>query len=212
MSALLRRLRRTLQLPLALMAVLLIGLLGFVAPSPALASGGDYLTSSSYKELTAALNTTTDKQRLEDLQVLEQAVASSTDRAQISNGSSHNLGVFARYKKDLPTQAASFYVLGPGHQTDDDYEIVGLYVPSDVRLVWGASNGTSATAAARVARVLEGEQLTVGDLVDDREPESVAYQLSLPAFAVETQLASVDPLPSFSQAQLDLELETAPLD
>jgi hypothetical protein len=173
MSALLRGLRRTLQVPFTLIAVLLIGLIGLAGPAPAHASG---------------------------------------DRSQINNASTHNVGVFARYKKDLPSQPASFYVLGPGHETDDDFEIVGLYVPANVRLAWGESDGAAATAAPRVAHVLEGEQLAVADLVDDSQPDAVAYQLSLPASAVDTTLASVDALPSFSQAQLDLELETAPLD
>ncbi|KEF42588.1 MAG: hypothetical protein ER33_04815 [Cyanobium sp. CACIAM 14] len=192
---------------------LVVGLFGLLWVAPALADAGRFLTSESYAELQASLEQTSDPQRLAELQQLQAAIASSDDRAQLSNRSSHNLGIFARYKKDPATTPARFYVLGPGHETDDDYEPVGLLVPPEVSLSWSDSGEVSAAAAPRVLRVLEGEQLELTDAAPEAEaPDAVAYQLSLPAYSVETGLPSIAALPALNQNQLDQEPETAPLD
>ncbi len=222
-------LRIALRRAAALVAVLSLTVAGLAAAAPARASSvGRYVSSDSYQELAAALKTTTDQQRLADLQALEQAVASSSDRAQLSNTSSHSLGVFARYKKLPATQPASFYVLGPGHRTDDDFELVGLYVPAAVSLDWGRG-GVKATSSPRVARILEGQQLTISDpVLDASQPdgaaapaaqgpnapvaEAVSYALSLPVFAVTAKVTGGPDLPALTQDQLDLEPETAPVD
>lgn len=164
---------------LAAAAACLLLLVGCVlAPAlPARADSGRYLRSSSYAELASEIaslrpsagSTTTpltadQQRRLEDLTALQKAIASSDDRAQIRNRSSHSVGIFARYKKEPIGTPASFYVLGPGHETDDDYELVGLYVPSGVSLRWGVEGGAPATSTGpRVARVLEGQRLRLKD-------------------------------------------------
>ena len=215
-------------------------------PAPARADAGRYLTSPSFTELTTELeglqkaqgsgfnqkSTPAQQQRLADLQALQTAIAASDDRSQISNKSTHSVGVFARYKKEPATSPAGFYVLGPGHATDDDYEVVGLFVPADISLSWGAEAGAPATSAPRIARILEGQQLNVKDLpapaaeaapatanavpaaksaVATTEPP-LGYALNLPVFALQTNSDAVASLPSLSQVELDGELETAPLD
>jgi hypothetical protein len=229
MTSFFSRLRRLWQASLAWIAVLALGLSSLMNASPALADAGRYLTSSSYQELTSALQANPKEPRHSDLEALEVAIASSGDRAQLNNDSSHSVGVFARYKKDPATQSPDFYVLGPGHETDDDYELVGVYVPSNVTLAWGEGHGATAAAAPRVARILEGQQLTITDPEVANDPattnpanaapvanaaatQAVTYNLSLPVFSVDTKLAGITGLPSFNQGQLDQELETAPLD
>ena len=153
------------------------------------------------------------------------------------NRTGHNLGLFARYKKDPAGQPPTFYVLAPGHSTDDDFDLVALLIPSGVSLGWGEAGVSAAISSGpRVVRVLEGQQLAVrepaalaavgagagqqaasataaapadGKSVD---PATTTYQLSQPPFQV---LARWDPqskLPEWSQLALDQERETAPLD
>lgn len=158
--------------------------------------------------LTAAQN-----QRLVDLQQLEAAIASANDRATISNASAHNLGIFARYKKEPAEQPASFYVLGPGHQSDDDYEVLALYVPPQIDLSWGEQAGQPGVSSPRVVRVLPGEELEVAEGGEaTAAAELTSYQLSLPAFALETQDVQLASIPRLSQDDLDAQAETAPVD
>lgn len=206
----------------ATIGALLLSLLTWLLPSaPAFADAGQYLSSESYGEVAAELKSLQplpgsssrplspdQQQRLADLQLLEQTIANSDDRAQISNESSHSVGIFARYKKELPSQAANFYVLAPGNSTDDDYNVVGLYVPANVNLSWGENGKAAAAQAPRVARVLDGEVLSVTD-----NPEQAdTYSLSLPAFSVAAQVKGLASLPNLDQSKLDLERETAPVD
>ncbi len=207
MTSLLHRLRSGLRAALqvglrraaALVAVLGLAVAGLAAAAPAQASSaGRYLSSDSYQELASAIKTTTDKERLADLQVLEQAVASSSDRAQVSNKSSHSVGVFARYKKLPATQPASFYVLGPGHKTDDDFELVGVYVPADVSLGWG-SGGVKAGSSPRVARILEGQQLKISDpVLEVSQPEVTAPAATAAATPAAPAAAPAKPGLNFS--------------
>lgn len=161
----------------AAVAALVLSLL-LMLPAAGRAEAGRYLSSPSYSELSGELESlqnalaktpakapsASQQQRLADLEALQKAVASSSDRSQLANKTSHSLGVFARYKKEPTTTPASFYVLAPGHATDDDYELVGLYVPADVSLSWNSTGGVQPTATPRIARILEGQQLKVRDL------------------------------------------------
>ena len=204
-----------------LTAVLLgsLALVGCLVVASAPASAESLITRDTpgYQQLTQEISSLQSKgqslsasqsQRLDDLQRLEVAIANSNDRATVSNGSTHNLGLFARYKKEPADQQASFYVLAPGHESDDDYEVVALYVPAEVALAWDGAAAPAAAPSPRLVRVLPGEQLAVTDPATD----ALAYQLNLPAFAVDSQNPEVAALPSFNQEQLDSELETAPVD
>ena len=197
----------------------LLALVGFVgvAPTPAAAESMITRETPGYQQLSQEISALQSKgqalsssqaQRLDDLQQLELAIADSNDRATVSNGSTHNLGLFARYKKEPADQPASFYVLAPGHDSDDDYEVIALYVPAQVGLAWEGAAAPAPASSPRLLRVLPGEQLAVSDPATD----ALAYQLNLPAFAIDTQNAEVAALPSFNQEQLDAELETAPVD
>jgi hypothetical protein len=178
----------------ACVALLLWAFCLTVPAAPARADAGRYLYTPSYAELIAELATlqpapgeaprtlSAEQQlRLADLTALRTAIAASDDRAQIRNASHHRVGVFARYKKEPPTTPATFYVLGPGHETDDDFELVGLYVPAGVKLEWGAGGGAAAsTAGARIARVLEGQPVRLTDGVA-AAPAASAAAASAPA-------------------------------
>lgn len=161
----------------ACVALLLLTFSLAVPADPARADAGHYLSSPSYAELIAELDTlqsspgeaprtlsAEQQRRLADLTVLRTAIAASDDRAQIHNFSHHNVGIFARYKKEPLSTPATFYVLGPGHETDDDFELVGLYVPAGVKLEWGEGGGAAASnAGPRIARVLEGQPVRLAD-------------------------------------------------
>jgi hypothetical protein len=149
--------------------------------------------------------------RLSDLQALEAAIVDSNDRASISNATQHNLGIFARSKKESADQPASFYVLGPDHESDDDFEVVALYLPPQVSLEWQDSS-TASAASSRLVRVLSGEDLEVSEQSADANSDVVVYRLSLPAFSVDTRNSDVAELPGFTQQQLDAQSETAPVD
>ena len=191
----------------------LISLSGLFWISPAMAASSPRATDGSLSHLQAALEQTRDPQRLAELQQLQQALASSDDRAQVSNDSSHQLGIFARYKKDAADSAAQFFVLGPGHQTDDDYDILAVYVPAQVGLSWSDGGSVPSTQGARILTILDGEQLSISDPGGDAAADqSVNYELSLPAFRVETGSASITAVPQLSQAELDETPESAPLD
>lgn len=190
----------------------LVALIGFLPLAPAHADPGAYLSSTSYADLQTALQQTRDPQRQAELEELSQAVAASDDRAQLSNTSSHSVGVFARYKKDPADAPASFYVLAPGHETDDDYELIALLVPPQVSVGWGEQGSVAATATPRVLRILEGEQLDLSDPASAGGDGAVTYQLNLPAFSVDNTLAGLTDIPGLSQSELDQQPETAPLD
>jgi hypothetical protein len=206
-------------------------LLGFLLlpVAPARADAGRWLGSPSYGELSSEIvslrpkagaqgqSLTADQQkRYDDLLVLQSAIARSDDRAQVDNRSQHSVGVFARYKKAPADSRAEFFVLGPGHETDDDFELVGLYLPAGVALEWGDGHGVAAAPAPRLARLLEGQRLRVSDPapVDPADEASAgpAYRLDLPSFAVVSRSEQVVDLPALSQDDLDAHPETAPVD
>lgn len=160
-------------------------------------------------------------QRLADLLRLEAAIADSNDRATVSNDTSHSLGIYARYKKQPVDQPASFYVLAPGHSSDDDYEAVALYLPAGVALAWEGKGAVVAGNSPRVVKLLPGEELQVSEQVSEQSSadgldgpanDQVTYQLSLPAFAIESQTSDLVARPVFSQQELDAQPESAPLD
>lgn len=192
-----------------------------VGVTPLHADAGSYLTSPAYQDLTQAIQQTKDPARLAELQALEQVMATAGDRAQLTNDTSHNIGVFSRYKKDPVDADATFYVLGPGHQTDDDQILLAFYLPEDVSLTWGDNGHIDAARHPRLARILDGEQLVISSLdpasasasdPTTDAPQPVSYQLNLPAFSVASRQPGIASLPALSQDALDLELETAPLD
>jgi len=200
-----------------------LGLLCWLSPGvpAAQADALNTVDTPEYQQLTSELSglqakgtslTAAQSQRLADLQQLEAAIAGANDRATISNASTHNLGIFARYKKEPAEQPASFYVLGPGHQSDDDYEVLALYVPPQIDLSWGEQAGQSGVSSPRVVRVLPGEELEVAEGTEAPEAQFTTYELSLPAFALETQDAQLASIPRLSQDDLDAQAETAPVD
>jgi len=208
-----------------------------VAPGLAWADAGRWLGSPSYTELSQELEalqgpdggpaprlSPSQEQRLADLSVLEQAIAASDDRSQIANASSHNLGVLTLSKKALPGTAATFGVLAPGHETDDDFGVLALVVPPHVSLQWGEAGQAAAQASGRLLRLPEGAVLRVSDPAPDAaeatgdtaqasdEPGPVSYALSLPPFALQASLADGSEAPGLSQAELDTQPESAPVD
>jgi len=207
-------------------------LLGFLLMplAPARADAGRWLGSPSYAELSSEIaslrpsagapgrSLSPDQQkRYDDLLALQSAVARSDDRAQVDNRSGHSVGVFARYKKAPANAPAEFFVLAPGHETDDDFDLVGLYVPAGVALEWGEGHGVGANSAPRLARLLEGQRLRLSDPAP-AEPTAAeaaatpAYRLDLPSFAVVSSSDQVGDLPALSQDELDAHPETAPVD
>ena len=89
--------------------------------------------------------------------------------AQLRNDSTHNVGVYLRFKKDPPASPAPFSVLPPGEETDDDFDLVALYVP--------------AAPGPRLASVVAGQQVRLSDPAPDpADPaaQSPAYGLDLP--------------------------------
>jgi hypothetical protein len=191
---------------------LLLAVIGLLPIASAHADAGSFLSSTSYADLQSALEQTRDPQRLADLEQLSQAVATSSDRAQLTNASSHNVGVFARYKKEPADAAASFYVLAPGHATDDDYALIALLLPPQVGVSWGDQGNIAAASTPRLLPILEGEQLNLSDPTTAGADGAVTYQLNLPGFGVDRTLAGISELPDLNQSELDQQPETAPLD
>jgi hypothetical protein len=214
----------------------LLLLCGTLLPGIARADAGRWLNSPSYAELSqevaalqgpdggpAAALSAAQQQRLADLTVLEQAIAASDDRSQVRNTSSHNLALFSLFKKARTGSAPQLGVLAPGHESDDDFSIAGLYIPAGVSLEWADGGTAAAASTARVLRLPEGEVLTVSDALaepataDATDPaaassEAVTLQLSLPPFSLAAALPEGGELPTFSQADLDSQIETAPVD
>jgi hypothetical protein len=158
----------------------------------------------------AGVYTVQQARRLADLSRLETAIGSATDRPTVDNGTTHNLGVFVRDKRQDPEQPAPFTVLGAGHETDDDAETIALFIPADVPLSWPGHPAESGTTSARVARLLPGQELSVSEGEDGQ-----GYRLNLPAFRLETpgtERTDLAALPSLSQSELDAQPETAPVD
>lgn len=145
------------------------------------------------------------------------APARAAGRAQLRNDSTHNVGVYLRFKKDPPTSPAPFSVLAPGEETDDDFDLVGLYVPAEVSLRWDAG-GAPAAADPRVASVVAGQQVRLSDPAPDpADPaaQAAAYDLDLPLLDLLAGKAAAEltaELPAFSQAELDAQPATAPTD
>jgi hypothetical protein len=206
--------------------LLLSACLSFSHASPVGADAGRFLTSPSAAELQAEIEslsaasaknpTPEQRARLEDLNLLALAIGRSDDRAQLRNDSAHNIGLYLRYKKDPPSTPASLSVLGPAQESDDDFELVGLYIPAAVTVQW-QQGGQAAADGPRVARVLEGQRLLLGDgVVDSASPTSgVGYSLNLPIFAFldpKEATTIVAEVPSLSQADLDGQPANAPTD
>lgn len=139
------------------------------------------------------------------------AFADEGARATLSNASSHNLGLFARYKKMPLDQDPVFYVLAPGHTTDDDYDVLALYVPANVSVIWPGDGSPRLSRTAEALPLPAGKELEVSDALSD-EPTPLAYSLSLPASPRGQSVLSSAVLPNFDQTALDSEAETAPLD
>lgn len=145
--------------------------------------------------------------RLADLSRLETAINGSNDLPTVENNSSHSLGVFVRAKRQSADQPANFVVLAPGHETDDDFATIALFVPANVPLSWPGRLPETGSTLARVVPLLPGEALQVND------PEtSTGYLLNLPAFTLEGESADLGALPAFNQQELDAQPETAPVD
>ena len=207
------------------------------------------MAGSDYAELSAELTalqgafaaaktppTAAQQQRLADLEALERQISRSDDRAQLRNRTSHNLGLCARFKKDPADKPPSFYVLAPGHSSDDDFDQVALLIPAGVSLGWGEGGEAAAISTGpRVDRVLEGQQLAVREAAPVAEGPAaaaqgaaatpaaasggkavavapVSYQLSQPPFQVLARWEPQLTLPELSQVALDQERETAPVD
>lgn len=208
-----------------------------VAPGFARADAGRWLDSPSTLELSQELSalqgpeggpapslSASQQQRLADLTVLEQAIAASDERSQVRNASSHNLAVLTLSKKALPDTPASLGVLAPGHETDDDFSVVALVVPPDVSLQWGEAGTAAAATSGRLLRLPEGAVLRVSEPAPATAPATgdaaqqagesgpVVYQLSLPPFALQPSLADGSEAPALSQAELDAQPESAPVD
>ena len=238
----------------SLSIVLLLLTIVFNGLQPVNADAGRFLAGSDYAELSAELAalqgafaaakrppTAAQQQRLADLEALERQIARSDDRAQLRNRTSHNLGLYARFKKDPADQPPSFYVMGPGHSSDDDFDLVALLIPPGVSLGWGEGGEAAAISTGpRVVRVLEGQQLAVREAAPAAEGPAttaqaaaakpatpatasggkaaavaaapVTYQLSQPPFQVLARWEPQLTLPELSQVALDQERETAPVD
>jgi hypothetical protein len=233
----------------SLSIVLLLLTIVFSGLQPVNADAGRFLAGSDYAELSAELAalqgvfaaakttpTAAQQQRLADLEALERQIARSDDRAQLRNRTAHNLGLFARSKKEPADQAPSFYVLAPGHSSDDDFDLLALLIPAGVSLGWGEGGEAAAISTGpRVVRVLEGQQLAVREPAASAEVPAgeapaisatpatasggkaaavapVTYQLSQPPFQVLARWEPQLTLPELSQVALDQERETAPVD
>lgn len=208
-----------------------------LAAPPVHADAGRFLAAPSTTELQAEIDSLTaagtrtpspeQKARLEDLNQLASTIRRSDDRAQLRNDSTHNIGLFLRYKKDPPEAAARLQVLGPAQESDDDFELLGIYVPAGVTLQWGQGgqppSGAGPAPGPRVARVLAGQQLRVADAplatetpdVGSSQEASVGYSLNLPIFALlepEAAAAIAAEVPTLSQAELDAQRANAPTD
>lgn len=151
--------------------------------------------------------TVSQARRLADLSRLDTALADSTDRPTIANNTTHSLGVFVRSKRQSDDKPATFVVLGAGHETDDDYASVALFIPANVPVSWPGRQPETGATPAHIELLLPGQELEVSD------PESsTGYALNLPAYALQSESADLGTLPSFSQAELDGQPESAPID
>ncbi|MEB3325608.1 MAG: hypothetical protein VKM17_09785 [Cyanobacteriota bacterium] len=213
MSHFLSNLRSQLR-QMGIVFAILAGLL--LSPATALADAATAESSAVVqqfqKELASlqtqqGIYTVQQARRLADLSRLETAVSNSTDRPTVENNSSHSLGVFVRSKRQTADQPATFVVLGPGHETDDDFASIALFIPANVPLSWPGRLPETGTTPARVVSLLPGQALEVSDT-----ESSKGYQFNLPAFALESESAELGALPTFSQQELDAQPETAPVD
>jgi hypothetical protein len=207
----------TLQIQLRRMGMVFAILLSLLfAPTTALADAASAESSplgqQFQKELTSlqtqqGIYTVQQARRLADLSRLETAIASSNDRPTVENNTSHSLGVFVRSKRQSAEQPATFVVLGSGHETDDDFASLALYIPANVPVSWPGRLPETGTTPARVVPLLPGEALEVNDT-----EAPTGYQFNLPAFALESESSELGALPTFSQQELDAQPESAPID
>jgi hypothetical protein len=155
----------------------------------------------------SGLYTVQQARRLADLSRLETAIDDPSNQSTVENGTTHNLGVFLRSKRQTAEQPATFAVLAAGHETDDDGETVALFVPANVPVSWPGRPLESGATPARVVRLLPGQELRVSE-----GEGAKGYLLNLPAFGLETDSADLAALTSLSQNDLDAQAETAPID
>ena len=224
-------------LPLrSLVGLVLSAVLACSLAAPVRADAGRFLNAPANADLQAEIDSLTSpsrslpspqqQDRLEDLNALAAAIGRSDSRAQLRNDSTHNIGLFLRFKKAAPDAAVALQILGPAQETDDDYAVVGLYVPAGVALTWDLERqppgGVAAAPGPRVARVLEGQRLRLADAPTDATPEgtppqdtALGYSLNLPLFALlepGAAKALATEVPSLSQGDLDARRPDAPTD
>ncbi|MEB3325539.1 MAG: hypothetical protein VKM17_09435 [Cyanobacteriota bacterium] len=176
-----------------------------IAESPALVQ--QFQKELSSLQTLQGIYTVQQARRLADLSRLETAISNSNDRPTVENNSSHSLGVFVRSKRQNADQPATFVVLGPGHETDDDFASIALYIPANVTVSWPGRLPETGSTPARVVPLLPGEALEVNDT-----EALTGYQFNLPAFALESESSDLGTLPTFSQQELDAQPESAPVD
>jgi methionine-rich copper-binding protein CopC len=207
-----------LRLPLTRWAAGLLIVLALLVPlAPAHAAATSPASAPSLASLRQELDALQGQQglytiqqarRLADLSRLETALAESDHRPTVDNATVHNLGVFVRSKRQAGDLPASFAVLAAGEETDDDFETVALFIPANVSVSWAGREPDSGATPARVVRLLPGEHLRV----NDAEGTKGGYVLNLPAFALETEASDLAAIPTLSQAELDAQPATAPVD
>jgi hypothetical protein len=208
----------TLQIKLRRMCIVLAILMGLLlSPTTALADvvsaeSASALVQQFQKELTSLQTqqgtyTVQQARRLADLSRLETAISSSNNRPTVENNTSHSLGVFVRSQRQNADQPTTFVVLGPGHETDDDFASIALFIPANVPVSWSGHQPETGTTPARVVPLLPGEALDVSDT-----NLSTGYQINLPAFALESESSVLGTLPTLSQQELDAQPESAPID
>ncbi len=198
--------------------VVLVLLVNFLFAQPSFADKPKYKENPDYIELTQNLDSLLQardsqtlpegataeevQQRIAQLQFQKYIMERGEKHAECRNETGKTIAIYGpKSKKSDSPYDNSLYLLPDGQTTDDDWDCEGIYLPNDVQVA-GLDLGSPVAI-----KVLQGTQLVVKS-----NPDTGAFEFNLPPAKVLKADEINWNIPDVSQAALDLQFPTAPID
>ena len=194
-------------LKIALVAIVLMFNL---AIAPAAWAGKDFTKGTDYAEVTQAITQLLQykdtperagytpevyQQRLNQLQQQKYVMETATKRAQCHNQTPGTVGVYVNKPKKSPTQ---LYFLAAGHETDDDWDCDGFYLPAGTQVVLAPGDEAQMLGEPIAVQFVDGTQSFARI-----NPLTGAVEFNVTPAKVFKSSETAWTMPGFSQAQVN---------
>jgi hypothetical protein len=196
--------------------VVLLLLANLVFAPPSWADAGKFKKTPEYAEVnqqiadlanpekTSGMTPEAIGQRLADLRFEKYILETSEDRASCRNQTDKTLAIYAKPKKS--TAAPTLYYLGAGKTTDDDFECVGIYLPT------GSKAALNPVAAEELTEAIALKFVPGTQLIATTNPETGAIELNVPVTTAFKAGAANWEIPALAQTDIDAQTPNAPID